>query len=165
MPETETILIPTDFSAVTLDVIEEVLKREGGRFNFILVHGVNLPFSIVDLLFISVPTLLGTLSNDFFDKACARIRKRHATRIGVICKDVFTGTSQRAFNNYLEAKGIRRVCIPEGIEWSFHHKDSFDLIPFLVASAVPVEKVPIAYMRQKDELGPTIEDFYKTMSI
>ncbi len=137
------ILIPTDFSIASLNVVKSFLSKAASncKYDIILLHGVHMSDSITDLLFFSKRNLIDSLSSAEFDEACSVIKNKFASQINSIRKDIFTGVNQAAFENYVEAHQIDEAYIPAHYEMNFSSSKSFDVIPFIKKSAVKTDAI------------------------
>jgi hypothetical protein len=95
------------------------------------LHGLELKDSIADLLFFSKTKMITSLSNAQFDEACDLIQNKFVKEINEIKKDIFSGTTQASFDQYLEKNQIDEIYLPENYILNFTNKKSFDLIPFI----------------------------------
>lgn len=108
---TKTILIATDFSLESLDILKKVLKKkhdqhDENRYNILFVAGYDMGDSIRDLLFTTKSTVFGKIRSKEFCDAYSIINNKYPDLINKITCDIFTGYFQRSFNNYLEAANV-----------------------------------------------------------
>ena len=108
---TKTILIATDFSLESLDILKKVLKKKNdqndeNKYNILLVAGYDMGDSIRDLLFTTKSTVFGKIRQKEFCDAYSIINNKYPSLINKITCDIFTGSFQRAFNNYIEAANV-----------------------------------------------------------
>lgn len=162
----KTIVIPTDFTFQSLNVLKTVLSKneENISFNIILLHGISLSDSIRDLLFFSKSKLMNTLSNKEFDEACEVIRNKYASQINSFKLDLFTGYTQSSFNNYIEAKEVDEVYI-SNIALEKPHKKSFDLMPYIQKSKVELYEVKWTTEGNVPEQGKLAEVFLNRVTV
>lgn len=133
---TKTIIIPTDFTIESLEVLKETLDQNTKEnYNLILLHGVDVGNSITELLTFNKHKLLRKLSNTDFEDACAIIKNKFESKITSFRVDIFTGYNQAAFDNYLEANNVEEALIPEE-ELVKTSKNSFDLVKFILGSKI-----------------------------
>jgi len=139
----KTILFPTDFSIGSLSIVRSVLQDMRGErtCGIILVHGFRPADSIIDLLFSSRSSWVRSLTNSDFDEACEVVRNKFESRITDLRKDVFTGITQAAFNDYLRGNGVQEVYLPQGHPLGLVSRRSFDLVPFIRKSGMLVNEV------------------------
>ena len=108
---TKTILIATDFSLESLDILKKVLKKkhdqnDENRYNILFVTGYDMGDSIRDLLFTTKGTILNKIRPQEFCDAYSIINNKYPNLINKITCDIFTGSFQRAFNNYIEVAQV-----------------------------------------------------------
>lgn len=163
---TKKIIIPTDFSIDSLNIIKSVIGRSDPSISYdiILLHGVHLSDSISELLFFSKENCIASLSNEEFNEACLVIKNKYDSQIRSIRKDIFTGSNQAAFENYLDANKVEIAFIPSHPVYQFNDKRSFDLIPYMVKSSLPVEEVTFASERSIPEKGSLVEVFFNRIA-
>lgn len=138
----KTVLIPTDFSIESLNLFKHASQEANdGAINVIFFHGVSLNFSITDLLFYSKKALVASLSNNDFHNACEIITNKFASRIYSTRIEIFTGTKQHAFEQFVEANRVNEILIPKEYTFKFSDSRSFDPTPFVKKSSLPVKEV------------------------
>ncbi len=108
---TKTILIATDFSLESLDILKKVLKKKNdqhdeNKYNILFVAGYDMGDSIRDLLFTTKSTVLNKIRSKEFCDAYSIINNKYPNLINKITCDIFTGSFQRTFNNYMEAANV-----------------------------------------------------------
>lgn len=108
---TKTILIATDFSLESLDILKKVLKKkheqhDENKYNILFVTGYDMGDSIRDLLFTTKSTVFQKIRSQAFCDAYSIINNKYPSLINKITCDIFTGSFQRTFNNYIEAAAI-----------------------------------------------------------
>lgn len=108
---TKTILIATDFSLESLDILKKVLKKKNdqhdeNKYNILFVAGYDMGDSIRDLLFTTKSTVFSKIRSKEFCDAYSIINNKYPDLINKITCDIFTGSFQRTFNNYMEAANV-----------------------------------------------------------
>jgi len=138
----KTILIPTDFTVQSLNVLKNILTNSAPKSNFdiILLHGLSLSDSIRDLLFFSKSQQLESLVSLEFEEAIEVLNNKFDSQISSLTIDLFTGYNLTSFNNYLEGKKVAQIYISENALKKTNSK-SFDLLPFIKKCSVPVLSV------------------------
>jgi hypothetical protein len=160
------ILLPTDFSIESLNLLKSVLSKseEGCTYDIVLLHGASLSSSISELLLFSKASLLQSLSNPDFEDACNVLKNKYASQILSIRKDVFTGFTQNAFNNYLKAERFDMAYIPATYKMKFASGKSFDLVPYIKRSGIPIEKTEWSIESFVPEKGRLAELFFSSVA-
>lgn len=152
-----TILIPTDFTIESLNLVKHALHAEDAqKLDIILVHGLHLTDSIFDLLFFSRTKNVEKLVNADFEAACTILKNKFATRINSLRCQLFSGFTQSAFINFLEGNRVDQIYIPQTYILQATASNSFDLMPYIKASAVAVAEVhwePLPHMPEKNLLA------------
>ncbi|CAN5471338.1 hypothetical protein BH23BAC1_BH23BAC1_20560 [soil metagenome] len=159
---TKTILIPTDFTIESLNIVKSALSKNDGEhlYNIIFLHGRYLSTSITERLFFSKKELLESLSNPEFEDAFNIIRNKYYSQINSILQDIFSGFNQAAFNNYLEGNGIDEAYIPADHKLNIQSKKSFDIIPLLLNSDLIVHEIKRSKKVAIPEKGRLAEVFF-----
>lgn len=156
------ILIPTDFTVESLNLVKSFLKQKKSDFvcNIILLHGTTLSDSITDLLFFSKSRAIESLSNKAFEEACDIIRNKYDSQINIVKKDIFTGKNQAAFDHYIAANKIDEAYIPSDYTSGRTDGKSFDLIPYIKKSSLHVKEVKWRNTEAVPEKGKLAEVFF-----
>lgn len=131
---TKTILIATDYSLESLNILKKVMREKdaGGdqnQYNILLVSGYDTGDSIRDLLFNTKSTIFNKLRPQEFCDAYGIIRNKYSHLINKIVCDIFTGSFQRTFNNYVKAENIEEAYYSPAVKSK--GKGKFDLIPYI----------------------------------
>lgn len=158
----KTILLPTDFTIESLNVLKTVLSQSNtdDSFDIILLHGVHMTDSITDLLFFSKHKIIHEMVSEEFNQACSVIKNKYASKINSIRKDIFTGFTQSAFNSYAEANQIDEVYLPSNFQWNFDKRKSFDLIPYIKKSKLTIHQIGWQTNNSIPEKGKVAELFF-----
>ncbi|UQB69049.1 hypothetical protein [Epilithonimonas zeae] len=131
----KTILIATDFSLESLDVLKKVLKNkteqnDENQYNILFVSGYDMGDSIRDLLFTTKSTIFGKIRSQEFCDAYSIINNKYPNLINKITCDIFTGSFQRTFNSYIETAGIDEAYF-SSVKSKNLSKGQFDVTPYL----------------------------------
>ncbi|UCS91738.1 hypothetical protein KZP23_13390 [Echinicola marina] len=155
----KTILIPTDFSVKSLNIVKSALSINGDcELRILMVHGLELPDSMTDLLLFSKKKLLEELETDEFRASCQMLISKYDLNLIELSVDIFSGYNRRAFENYLEANEVDEIYALTDHEFSPKHKRSFDLMPFINKSSTHLIKVKWMslgenFKQERDELS------------
>ncbi len=108
---TKTILIATDFSLESLDILKKVLKSKNDQndennYKILFVSGYDMGDSIRDLLFTTKSSVFEKIRPQEFCDAYSIINNKYPNLINKITCDIFTGSFQRTFNDYIEAANV-----------------------------------------------------------
>ena len=158
----KTILIPTDFSIGSLNLVKEAARAVTGEegVRLLLVHGVYLPDSIVDLLFFSKQRLIDDMVSKDFRDACRIIHHKYYSQISAIQIELFTGYTQAAFQGLVDGFGIARAYVPKDHQVKPVGARSFDVMPFIRRSGVAITEVAWTPLRNSPEKDMLAELFH-----
>lgn len=131
---TKTILIATDYSLESLNILKKVLKEKDAKeeeiqYNILLVSGYEMGDSIRDLLFTTKSTIFNKIRPQEFVDAYGIIKNKYPHLINKIVCDIFTGSFQRTFNNYVNAENIEEAYYSPAIKSK--GKGKFDIAPYI----------------------------------
>jgi len=128
METVKKIVIPTDFSVKSLNLVVDVIKKyPSSLLDIVLVHGYETSNSISDLLFFSKGKVLEKLQTSEFKKSCKLIQNTYQSRINSFKIDLITGDCRRYFNNYIEINAVDEVVLPVGNKMKLKGSQSFHL--------------------------------------
>ena len=130
----KTILIATDYSLESLNILKRVLKEKNAeendtQYKILLVSGYDMGDSIRDLLFNTKSVIFNKLRPQEFCDAYGIIKNKYPHLVNKIVCDIFTGSFQRTFNNYVKAENIKEAYYSPAIKSK--GKGKFDLIPYI----------------------------------
>ena len=132
-----TILIPTDFSIESLIPVKQAaLLDTYEKIDIVLFFCDLLSGSISDLLFYTPEKIIEKHTNKEFEEACSIILNKYASRITDLRIEVFHGTNDSAFENFLSGNKIDEVIFPKNYVLK-QHKNGFDPLPFIKNSFLP----------------------------
>lgn len=131
----KTILIATDYSLESLNILKRVLKEKNAeendtQYKILLVSGYDMGDSIRDLLFTTKSTIFSKIRTQEFCDAYAIIVNKYPHLVHKIVCDVFSGSFQRAFNNYVKAEEISEAYYSPSLK-NKNTKGKFDLNPYI----------------------------------
>jgi hypothetical protein len=136
-----TILIPTDFSISSLNLVRYAIERNpDDTLNIVFVTGISLSESITDLLFFSKKEIIENLENNDFREACQIIRNRYQSVISSMRTALFTGFTQAAFSNFLEGNQIDEIYLPQNNNLEYKGR-TFNPVPFMERSNLPKRSI------------------------
>ncbi|GAB3164087.1 hypothetical protein [Telluribacter humicola] len=156
-----TILIPTDFTIESLNVVKGALRQlDGEEVNLILVYSAHLSDCITDLLFFSKKKYLEDLQNEKFKEACEILLNKYASQINSFSIDLFTGNYQSTFHNFLLGNKVDAIFIPKSYKLKLGQKQSFDLLPYCRKSPVQCVEIDWNETRNVPEKDKVAELFF-----
>lgn len=129
------ILIATDYSLESLNILKRVLKEKNAeenetQYRILLVSGYDMGDSIRDLLFTTKSTVFNKIRSKEFCDAYSIIVNKYPHLVNKIICDVFTGSLQRAFNNYVKAEEITEAYYSTSLKEK-NTKGKFDLASYI----------------------------------
>lgn len=132
-----TILVQTDFTVNSLNLVIKVLesKPRSSKINLILGYGISLSDSITDLLFFSEGNLLNTLKTSQFEEVLNIIINKYGTMIHSVQYRLFKGYNRSAFINFTEAYNINEAFVDKNLELKLPQKRSFNINYFILKSS------------------------------
>lgn len=131
------ILIPTDFTAASLQLAEKTIQAlETKGCNIILFHAFELPTSEFDLLTRRKPYT--DLVTDSFRQACKQLKDQYPKAIQKICFKFMDGSSAPLFRNFADANDIDLIVCPDHYQYVSIHKLSVDPRPLFKKSGIKV---------------------------
>lgn len=123
------ILIPTDFSVESLNVLKYVLEHHPDKkIHILLVHVAQLPDAITELLFFRKNVLMKSLISEPFYEAKAILTNKFYSKIHAIETDLYFGITHFALKNYIEAQGITEAYLPKNQIFKKSDSKSLNLI-------------------------------------
>lgn len=126
------ILIPTDFTVHSLDIIVATAEKyKAGQLNILLMHGLTMPDSISDLMLFSRNSDRYKLISKEFENACMIIKNRYASVIHSITVRFMHGGTRHVFRNFLHANQIDLIVYPEDYTLQKACDQSIDMAPLL----------------------------------
>lgn len=123
------ILIPTDFTIASLNIIHSLVEKVSDPFEIVLFHPVYIPNSISDLLFTRRITQ-GYITNEY-SEACEILKNKYSSQIHSMNTVFFYGSSAAAFNNFLEGNKVDLIAINEQHEYRETYKNSLSPMAFI----------------------------------
>lgn len=160
---TKTILIATDYSLESLNILKKVLKEKDAReeeiqYNILLVSGYEMGDSIRDLLFTTKSTIFSKIRPTEFVDAYGIIKNKYPHLINKIVCDIFTGSFQRTFNNYVNAENIEEAYYSPAIKSK--GKGKFDIAPYIKkCKDLQTQEIKIETAERLPERGRLAEIF------
>jgi len=152
------ILLPTDLSISSLYPIHEICKNAGGgRCNIYVVHALNTPAGIVDLLFLKERKPYKMLSSSFLE-GLEMLRKKYASTIHLLSFEFLYSSSRAYLRSYMDARSIQSIYMLKNYQYLPGLGQSVDCIPALLKCRKPVTYVERAF---HSEVGTLTTLLYK----
>lgn len=129
MARAKRVLIQTDFTVNSLNIIVDLLDRYADQcFEIILIHGLHSDNSITELLGFHVEDQLEVLQTEEFIKACQLMRSKYGERIKEMFADILTSQTNNYFRNYCKGNQIEHIVIAKNFQFEKVTPKSFDLL-------------------------------------
>lgn len=160
---TKTILIATDYSLESLNILKKVLKEkeaseDQNQYNILLVSGYEAGDSIRDLLFNTKSTIFNKIRPQEFCDAYGIIRNKYPHLVNKIICDIFTGSFQRTFNNYVKTADIVEAYYSPSIVSK--GKGKFDIAPYIKkCKELQIQEIHVEIAETLPERGRLAEIF------
>ncbi|MDR2237402.1 MAG: hypothetical protein LBE92_14875 [Chryseobacterium sp.] len=160
---TKTILIATDYSLESLNILKKVLKEKDAsedqnQYKILLVSGYDQGDSIRDLLFNTKSTIFSKIRPEEFCDAYGIIRNKYPHLVDKIVCDIFTGSFQRTFNQYVKAENIEEAYYASSIKSK--GKGKFDMVPYIKkCKELPSQEIKVEVPERLPERGRLAEIF------
>ena len=144
------ILIPTDFTIESIQVLKEYLAtlNTEEHVSIVLCAGYHRSEGFLDLLHFSKHKLTKEFVHKDFSEALAILDNKFGDQIAAINIDFFSGWNLNAFKNYLMANEITQIVFSNEIKLSCKHKKWLDILPFIRKVTTAQAKIKI----DKEEL-------------
>lgn len=138
------ILIPTDFTVHSLDIlVATVEKYKSEQLNILLMHGLTMPDSITDLLLLGRNNDRYHLITREFENACMIIKNKYASVTGHIAIRFLYGNTRHTFRNFLHANGIDLIVYPADYVLQKACKNSIDISGLLSYARCDIDRISI----------------------
>lgn len=132
-------LIPTDFSAASLQLAEQAIQSlETRTVNIILFHAFELPSSEFELLAPARKKPYADLVTDHFRQACKQLKDQYPKAVQKICFKFMEGSGAPLFRNFADANEIDLIVCPDHYQYISIHKLSVDPRPLFKKSGIKV---------------------------
>ncbi|HSK12174.1 MAG TPA: universal stress protein [Phnomibacter sp.] len=142
---TKHIMIPTDLSVRSLNLVRYAVNHfEGQPIKITLLHFMELPGSITDLLMIPRDGAHLRLITPEFREGISLLRNSYGSQIEGIGIDFLQGATRRMLKNYLENRKIDAILFPENYELKMPSKRSIDPSGMIRRCGWPVLSVKIS---------------------
>jgi hypothetical protein len=131
------VLIPTDFSVHSLNLICTIPKLISGKLNIFLFHAFDMPESLLDAF-----QRKGIRNHNNLITEELRLRSRQIKianpEIANISFRIMYGSSLAAFNNFAEANNIQAIMLPETYAYFPVVRESVDPTKMILRSGIQI---------------------------
>jgi hypothetical protein len=140
------VLIPTDFSARSLDTIDQVADILTEKLNIYLFHAFDMPASLLEAMSRAGINAHNNLITEELRQKCKRIKTNHPNIANISFRTMY-GTTNAVFENYVKANNINLIALPAGYKFVSILKDSVNPERMFKKSGieiVSISSVPMA---------------------
>lgn len=132
MDSTQKVLIPTDFSIASLNLVKEAVEQSASdKLDIILVYGVHLSTSIHELLFFSKNKVVTELQSTEFTDACSLLKNKYHSKIRSINAELLISNNRNYVEQFLKHEKIDQIFIPTHYKLKVDSRKYFDPTPLL----------------------------------
>jgi hypothetical protein len=136
------VLIPTDLSVASLYPIHEICQRAGNeKINIYVIHTLEMPSGIVDLLFSSEKKPYKLISPKFLE-ALEMLREKYTSTIALLSFEFIYGNSTPLLRNYMHHRNVESIWMLNDFPYSGGLPQSASCISTLTRCKLPLEYVP-----------------------
>lgn len=152
------ILLPTDLSLTSLYPIHDICRDATGEpCNIHLIHTLNMPTGIGDLLFLQQRKPFEKIPAQFME-GLDLLRKKYPTSIHVLSFDFLWSNSRVYLRNYMDARSIRLIYLLGDYDYKKALAQSASCIEPLQKTDIPVITIDRVY---SGEFGTLTTLLYK----
>jgi hypothetical protein len=139
-------MIPTDFTLSSLNVVRFGADIFGDEeLEITLLHFLEMPDSITDLLMMPRESSHLKLVNADFREGISLLRNRYGSQIKKIRTDFMIGNGRRQFKNYLEHHKIDLIVYPENYEMRLPSARSYNPEKLIWNTKFPIKYIKIPH--------------------
>ena len=133
----KTVLIPTDFSLVSLNIVKQAAAYfSDERVRVVLFHALHAPTDIQDLLSINSRVPHEKITEEF-RHTCAAIKRKSNDAIAHISFQYLYGNTTAVFKNFIEANSIDCIFFPSHIVLQNAYANSVDMGSLFRHASIP----------------------------
>lgn len=144
------VLIPTDFSIRSLRVVHGVVERFGGEpLNIVLMHAVEMPGSIMDLMMLSRRSSHYDLITADYKDACEIIKNKYASVIQSLKTEFLVGNGKGLFGNFLIYHNIDVIACAAKDEFRKAGPNSYNPAELIRKCKYPVHHIALTPRKEK----------------
>ena len=146
------ILIPTDLSVRSLNIIHSVVEHYDEPLDIILFHAVQIGSSLNDILF-QTRRIGQTLINREYATGCEILKRKYKTQIKRLHTAFFYGSNTGTFNDFAERHQADIIIINELQEYAQPSEFSFD-----PSELIKRAKCPSLSLTVKESTSPKVTE-------
>lgn len=119
------ILIPTDISIKSLNVVHAAVEHFQEPVEIVLFHSVSVANGISDLLFANKREIRSYITQEYSD-ACQILKNKYSSHIKRLQTVFFYGSTLNVFNDFLEQQNADCIIINEQHDYQETYKFSIN---------------------------------------
>jgi hypothetical protein len=132
------VLVPTDFSPASFDLVEQTIHTMGEQvLNITLFHAFQMPFFVSDLIR-NQRQPYHDLLTDAFRSSCKQLKQQYPRQVNSIVFKHLYGSTPAVFRHFVDANDIDLIIYPEQYEFIKVHADSVNPDRMFKKSRVPL---------------------------
>ena len=140
----QNILLPTDLTIASLYPVHEICRRakaaNQGRINVYIIHTLEMPVGVMDLLFPSDRKPYNKLSPGFRE-GLEMLREKYADVLNKLCFEFVLGHYVPLLRNYCQHRNIESIYILEDYKYEGGIEQTVNCVPVLEKCRIPLEYV------------------------
>lgn len=141
------VLLPTDLTIQSLYPVHEICRQPASRpCNVYVIHTLNMPGGIMDLLFLEEKKPYKMLKPQFLE-ALEMLRQKYPNALNVLSFEFVWGSSRAFLNNYMQGRNIQAIYLLKDYEYSNGLPQSVNCIPSLLKC-----KTPVMYVQKRPKV-------------
>lgn len=135
------ILVPTDFSVQSLQLVHEIVKKNPQqKISIFLVHMIHVPGDATDLLFTKKHHLYAQVPHKF-SQAIEMLKNKYASRIAWMGLEFYYGSTAGVLNDIIESRKIQEVFVFDDYTYGTPLKQSVNMIKLLGKCTAIINRV------------------------
>ena len=144
----KSVLFPTDLAVQSLYPAHEICRQAGsGKCNIYVIHTLEMPTSIADLLFLQGKKPYNKLHPEFLE-AMDMLRTKYAAVINLLSFEFVWGNSGSFLSNYMQGRDIQSIYLLKDYDYKPGLPQSVNCIPALRRCKLPVVYVQKVHKQQ-----------------
>lgn len=133
------VLIPTDYSLASLELVEKTVQSlQHQQLNIILFHAFEIPFHASDIVGNNGKLPYRDIVTDTFRNGCKRLKEQYPKAIQSILLRHLYGNTSAVFHNFCDANEIDLIVFPEHYVFNPVHPQSVNPAPLFRKAGVAV---------------------------
>lgn len=143
------ILIPTDFTIASLQLIEyALLNFPNTKLNIVLIAGFRSPDTRWTIFHFNEREQIRKQISEEFNEAKRLLIREHKEVIENITFQLFTGVNSFAFQNFLQQHEVTDAVIPKSNSIQYPSRKFFDTTKFIKKNVKNIIEVPVEFTEE-----------------